>query len=325
MAKWLGRAQLELPVEKARITHKITSLGGDDDFVRVIVGKVGNKKLAAPISSGAGSITSLVKADGLVIIPRGVQGLENGDEVDVHLYRKLLDIERTIFCIGSHDMSLDILAQSLAGKNRRLASSNVGSLGGIISLQRGDAHIAGSHLLDPKTGEYNLKYIHQYLNDLPVNVYGFVGRKQGLIINKGNPKGIHGLQDLENPGVHFINRQRGAGTRVLLEYHLNKLGMEPTAINGFEQEEYTHLGVAAAVASERADCGLGISGAAQALNLDFIPLFNETYQLIIPKEFVNSVLLTPLFEVINSTQFQEAVAAMPGYDVSEMGKLVAEV
>jgi putative molybdopterin biosynthesis protein len=222
-------------------------------------------------------------------------------------------------------MSLDLLAQFLAEKNRRLISSNVGSLGGIIALQRGDAHIAGSHLLDPKTGEYNLKYIYQYLKDIHVNVYGFVGREQGLIINQGNPRGINGLQDLVIPGVHFINRQRGAGTRVLLEYHLTKLGIETSAITGFDQEEYTHLGVAAAVASGRADCGLGIASAAQALNLDFIPLFTETYQLIIPKNFVSIDLLAPLFEEINSTQFQEAVTTMPGYDISDMGKLVAEV
>ena len=325
LAKWLGRNQLELPVEQARLTHKITSPGGDDDYVRVVLGKVGEKKLASPLSRGAGIITSLVRADGIVILPQGVQGAEAGDIVDIHLYRSQAELERTIFCVGSHDMTIDLLAQFLSEHDRRLISANVGSQGGLIALKRGEAHLAGSHLLDPETGAYNLKYIHQYLRGVPVNIYGFVGRKQGLMIKEGNPKGIHGLEDLTRKGVRFINRQRGAGTRVLLDYQLSKSRIEVNLIQGFNQEEYTHLGVAAAVASGRADCGLGIPAAAQSLNLDFIPLFDEIYQLIIPKMFVETLLLSPLFDVIKSYQFKQAVADMPGYDVNEMGILVAEV
>jgi len=339
IAKWLGRRPGELPTESATLTRKVTSPGGDDDYLRVALGKVGDRVLAAPLARGAGVITSLVRADGLVILPRGIQGAEAGEQVTVHLYRSKAEIERTIFCIGSHDMTLDLLAQFLAGYDRRLASANVGSLGGLVALKRGESHLAGSHLLDPETGEYNLAYIRQYLPGVPVKVYGFVGRQQGLIVRKGNPKGIKGLGDLTRPEacpaksskgepsrrVRYVNRQRGAGTRLLLDYHLNRSGIVASSIQGYSQEEYTHLGVAAAVASGRADCGLGIPAAAQSLNLDFIPLFQETYQLVIPKIYAESELLAPLFAVINNKDFHDAVAAMPGYNIGEMGKLVAEI
>ncbi|MDO9129642.1 MAG: molybdopterin biosynthesis protein [Anaerolineales bacterium] len=325
LAKWLGRRPNELPVESATLTRKVTSPGGDDDYIRVAVGKVGERILAAPLARGAGIITSLVRADGLVVLPRGVQGAEAGEQVEVQLYRSRADLERTIFCIGSHDMSLDLLAQFLAEYGRRLASANVGSLGGLIALQRGESHLAGSHLLDPQTGDYNLSYIRQYLPGVSVRLYGFVEREQGLIMRKGNPKCIKGLGDLTRREVHYANRQRGAGTRVLLDYHLNLLGISKGSIQGYNQEEYTHLGVAAAVASGRADCGLGIPAAAQSLDLDFVPLFQETYQLVVPRRFAESALLAPLFDVIESEIFQRAVAAMPGYNVSEMGKLVAEL
>ncbi|MBE3038507.1 MAG: molybdopterin biosynthesis protein, partial [Chloroflexi bacterium] len=325
IAQWTGRHPQELPVEQAYLTRKITSPGGDDDFVRVAVGKVGEKLLAAPLARGAGVISSLVRADGLVLLPRGVQGAEAGEVVDVHLYRSRAELDRTIFCIGSHDMTLDLLAQFLSEHNRRLASANVGSQGGLIALKRGEAHLAGSHLLDPETGEYNLSYIRQYLSGVSMNVYGFVGREQGLIVRRGNPKGVKSLRDLSRPEVHFVNRQRGAGTRVLLDYQLSKIGIPVEAIQGYNQEEYTHLGVAAAVASGRADCGLGIPAAAQSLNLDFIPLFQETYQLLIPKVFAESDLLVPLFVVLDDRAFQQAVVNMPGYDVSQMGRLMAEI
>jgi putative molybdopterin biosynthesis protein len=325
IAKWTGRPPLELPVEKAYLTHKITSPGGDDDYIRVAVGKVGNRLLAAPLARGAGVISSLVRADGLVLLPIGVQGAESGELVEVHLYRSQSEIEKTIFCIGSHDMTLDLLAQFLSHRGRKLASANVGSLGGLIALKNNEAHLAGSHLLDPETGTYNISYIRRYVSEIPVMVFGFVGREQGLLVRRGNPKKISGLEDLRNPEVTFINRQRGAGTRVLLDYHLSRLGITVEDIRGYTQEEYTHLGVAAAVASGRADCGLGITAAAQSLNLDFIPLFQETYQLIIPKVFAMSNLLQPLMDVINNSKFHQAILSMPGYDVSQMGKLICEV
>jgi putative molybdopterin biosynthesis protein len=325
IARWLGRRPLELPVMQAQITRKTVSPAGDDDFIRVVVGQVGEKMLAAPIARGAGVITSLVRADGLVVLPRGVQGVEAGDLVNVRLMRSLDEIKQTIFCIGSHDVILDLLAQFLSEKDRRLVSANVGSQAGLVALRRGEAHLAGSHLLDPQTGDYNLRYVREYLPGVPVKVVGLVHREQGLMVRPGNPRGVKSLQDLAGGKIAFINRQRGAGTRVLFDYHLNLMGIDAAQVRGYDDEEYTHLGVAAAVSSGRADCGMGIPAAAQALELDFIPLFQERYDLIIPRLFAESELLAPLFDLLKSQAFKNAVRALPGYDTDCMGALIEEI
>jgi putative molybdopterin biosynthesis protein len=325
LARWLGRAP-EAPLEvRAKLTRKVTSPAGDDDFMRVALGKVDDQLLAAPLSRGSGVITSLVRADGIAIIPRGSQGLQAGAEVKVRLYRSMRDLERTIFVIGSHDLTLDLIAQYLAARGSRLVSANVGSLGGLVALRRSEAHLAGSHLLDPETGEYNVSYIRQYLPGVAVNLVALVDRQQGLLVPRGNPRGIRSLEDLSNPEVQFVNRQRGAGTRVLLDYHLGLLDIAPEAIRGYTHEEYTHLAVAAAIASGRADCGLGIAAAAEALDLDFLPLYQEHYELVIPKAIYEQALLSPLFEVLADPDFKAAVASLPGYGVERMGELVAEI
>lgn len=324
LAMWLGRAPRELPTAAARLTRKITSPAGDEDYVRVAVGKVGENLLAAPLARGAGVITSLVQADGLVVLPSGVQGVEAGETVTVRLYRSRAELEKTIVCIGSHDLTLDLLAQFLAERGRRLVTANVGSQGGLVALRRGEAHLAGSHLLDPETGEFNIAYIRQYMPGIPVKVVALAGREQGLIVRPGNPAQIRDLADLSRKDVKFVNRQRGAGTRVLLDYHLKRQGISADSIQGYNQEEYTHLGVAAAVASGRADCGLGIAAAAQALHLDFVPLFQERYDLVMPKQYADSELLAPLLDVLSEAEFREGVAKLPGYDVSVMGRLIVE-
>ncbi len=324
LAKWLGRRPVE-PIEiDATLTRKMASPAGDDDYVRVAVGKVGERTLAAPLSRGSGVITSLVRADGIVVVPRGSQGMPAGEQIKVRLYRSPKEIERTIFAVGSHDIVLDVMAQFLATSDRRLASANVGSLGGLVALRREEAHLAGAHLLDPESGEYNLAYIRQYLPGMPVRVMALVGREQGLIVPRGNPKAVESLGDLTNPGVSFVNRQRGAGTRILLDYHLDQMKVNVEQIQGYNHEEFTHLAVAAAVASGRADCGLGIAAAAQALDLDFIPLFKERYDLIIPNEYLEGDLLSPLIEVLSNPSFRELVASLPGYDLSPMGEIIAE-
>ncbi|MCA9977651.1 MAG: molybdopterin biosynthesis protein, partial [Anaerolineales bacterium] len=190
-----------------------------DDFVRVAVGKVGDNVMATPISRGAGVISSLVRADGIVRIPRFSEGADAGTQVTVHLYRTPQEIAQTIVAIGSHDLTLDLLAQFLAaqGQGLRLMSANVGSLGGLVALRRGEAHLAGSHLLDPETGVYNDSYVQRYLPGQTITLVTLVGREQGWIVQPGNPKGVRSWADAANPDVRLVHRQRGAGTRVLLD------------------------------------------------------------------------------------------------------------
>ena len=327
LARWLGRAPRQPPTMPATISRKVLSPMGDDEYLRVTVGKVGERVIATPLTRGAGVITSLVRADGIVRIPRYSEGLQIGDPVTVHLYRAPHEIDNTIIAIGSHDLCLDLLGQFVAERapGMRLASANVGSLGGLIALKRGEAHLAGTHLLDPETGEYNVPYVKKYVSETPIVLVRLVGREQGLMVRGGNPKQIRSLVDLARAEVTFVNRQRGAGTRVLLDYELGKLGVILESIRGYEHEEYTHLAVAAAVASGAADCGLGIHSAAAALGLDFIPLFKERYDLAIPKTFFDSPLLKPLFDVLRDSAFRAAVSRLPGYDIEGMGIIAAEV
>jgi putative molybdopterin biosynthesis protein len=324
LSRWLGRRPNTPEIIQANLTRKVTSPAGDDDYLRVVLGKVNGKILAAPLPKGAGIITSMVNADGVTIIPRGVQGAEAGSQVPVRLYPSSKNIENTIFAIGSHDLSLDLLAQALSGLDRRLISVNVGSQAGLVALQRGEAHFAGSHLLDPQTGQYNLSAIQKYLAGIPVRLIHWVGRSQGLMVCPGNPLHISSLADLARSDVTYVNRQRGAGTRVLLDYQIDKLGIAPQSIKGYELEEYTHLTVAAAIRSGRADCGLGIASAAQALGLDFIPLYSEEYDLVIPLQSFEKGLLDPVMELAHDPKFRKSVAQMPGYDVAHMGDIVAD-
>ncbi len=318
---WLGLPAPQRPTLEAHITRKLLSPAGDEELVRVVVGRVGERTIAAPLSRGAGTLTSLVRADGLVRIPRFLEGVNAGERVTVHLYRAPYEIEHTLLAIGSHDLLLDLLAQTLAegADPRRLVSAHAGSLGGLTALARGEAHLAGSHLLDPETGEYNLSYIRRYLPETPVRVVTLTRREQGFIVAPGNPQRITGLADLTRPDVVYVNRQRGAGTRVLLDYGLAQAGITAEQVQGYTREEVTHLAVAAAVATGLADCGLGIRGAAAALGLDFVPYTWERYDLIIPRAYWESKLLAPLRDVLHSPGFRQAAAALPGYDPTDMG------
>ena len=317
------QAQRRRRVE-ARMARKVVSPMGEDEHVRVALGRVGERMVATPIQRGAGVITSLVRADGLLTVPRLSEGVAAGSKVEVELLRPAEEIERKIVATGSHDLTLDLLASLLrrTDPGLTLSSSNVGSLGGLIALGRGEAHLAGSHLLDEETGEYNLPFVRRYLEGRDVVIVRLVGRTQGLMVPSGNPLGIASLEDLFRDGVSFVNRQRGSGTRVLLDYKLKRLGPEPGRIAGYEREEYTHLGVAAAVAAGRADTGLGILSAARAMGLDFVPLLNEQYDLIIPADFYDGDLLAPLLGLIRSVEFKSAVEALGGYDTSSTGEVV---
>jgi putative molybdopterin biosynthesis protein len=326
LGRLLGVVPPERPKIAAQITRKVLSPMGEDEYLRVKLGKVGDRIIATPLQRGAGIIMSLARADGIVLIPRFSEGVHAGAEVTVELLCRPEDVGRTIVAIGSHDLTLDLLSSELAklSPGLSLSSSNVGSLGGLIALQRGEAHLAGSHLLDEETGEYNLSYVRRLLRDRPTVLVNLVYRDQGFIVPRGNPKKIGGLEDLVRPDVQFINRQKGAGTRVLLDYQLKQLGISPEQINGYRREEFTHLAVAASIAGDTADTGLGILAAARALRLGFVPLLKERYDLVIPRVNYGSPLMQLLLDTLRGPRFRTQVEALGGYDTSQMGEVVGE-
>ncbi len=323
LARALGVAPAEPDRALATLPRKIPSRLGLEEIVRVTLGRVGGRLVANPLGRGAGVITTMVKADGILRIPPNVEGLNAGEEVEIELLRRHEEIERTILASGSHDLSLSILEDCLKRREpgARISATNVGSIAGLVALGRGEAHVAGCHLLDPLSGEYNLADVRRLLADRRVRVVNLVRRRQGLIVARGNPKHIERLEDLTRPGVQFVNRQPGAGTRVLLDFRLAQLGLRATQIRGYEREEFTHMAVAVAVKTAIADAGLGIQQAAAALALDFVPTDVEDYDLVLLEEFAASDLGARLLEVIGSADFASAVAALAGYDTSRSGSI----
>jgi putative molybdopterin biosynthesis protein len=324
LAELEGAVPRSRPRTRARLARKLASPLGMDDWVRVRLGVVGGTMVATPLPRGAGVLTSLVRADGLLVVPAGQEGHHPGDEVEVQLLRGLDEIEHTIVAIGSHDLVLDLAASALRAEDPAvtLASSNVGSLGGLVALRDGLCHIAGSHLLDPATGEYTLPYVDRILGGADAGVVRLVHREQGLIVAEGNPLRLGGIEDLAGPGVRYVNRQRGAGTRVLLDHELRQRGISPDAVHGYAREEPTHLAVAAAVAAGSGDAGLGIMAAARAFGLDFVPVTREPYDLVVAPGALEGPLLAPLWALLHSDRFQQAVTELGGYTTKEMGRRI---
>jgi putative molybdopterin biosynthesis protein len=315
------------PKAVAILSRPISSKPGVEEFVRVKIGMVGDKKMVTPISRGAGVIMSLVRADGILTISAGSEGVGAGEQVEVELLRKPEDILNTLVFIGSHDNILDVLANILhtAKPAIFLSSAHVGSLGGIMAIKRGDAHVAGTHLLDDETGEYNIPFIKKYLADVPLQLVNLVYREQGLLVPKGNPKNISGISDLARNDITFINRQRGAGTRILTDLQLKKMQISPESVQGYDREEYTHMNVASAVANGLVDTGMAIRAAAQALSLDFVPVTKERYDLIVPKHLGNVPQVKHLFKGIHNDQdFRRIVQGLGEYDLKDCGKVFYE-
>jgi putative molybdopterin biosynthesis protein len=319
-----GAAPRERATTTARLARKLASTVGMDDWVRVRLGRVGGDIVATPLPRGAGVLTSLVRADGLLVVPAGLEGHHAGERVQVQLLRGLGEIGRTIVAIGSHDLVLDVAASALRADDPlvTLAGSNVGSLGGLVALRDGLCHLAGSHLLDPATGEYTLPYVERILGSEDVAVVRLVHRDQGLIVARGNPLGLSGIEDVAREGVRYVNRQRGAGTRALLDHELAGRGIEPAQITGYSREEHTHLAVAAAVAAGRADTGLGILAAARAFDLDFVPVAREPYDLVLRASTLDDPLLAPLWELLARPAFRAEVEALGGYSCVETGRRI---
>ena len=311
----------KIAVEPSR---KIASKLGIEEFVRVKLGMVGHRIVATQLPRGAGCITSITEADGIIRIPNSVEGIKDGEPVMAELLRPLASLQNTLVVVGSHDNTLDVLADELRAGERGLilSSSHVGSTGGLMAIKKGACHLAGSHLLDAEDGSYNVSYIKKYLSDTPVKLVHLVYRDQGFMVLPGNPKNIKGIEDLAREDIRFINRQGGSGTRILLDYRLKQIGTDPANIKGYETEEFTHMSVAVAVLSGAADVGLGIYAAAKALKLDFIPVVTEQYDLVIPEVYFEAENIRIVLDTINSARFKARVEALGGYSTKRTGEII---
>ncbi|MGD9568918.1 MAG: molybdopterin biosynthesis protein [Sedimentibacter sp.] len=320
---------LEIEAEKivdATLTRRCMSSLKYHEFVRVKLGYIGGKYVATPLTRGAGATMSLVNADGVLEIEQSIEGIEAGSKVKVKLISSEDKINNTLICIGSHDPIIDIAADIMHSKNKKyfLSSSNVGSTGGLMALKTGETYMAPTHLLDMETGEYNASYLKKYVPDKKIALVKCVNRIQGFIVKKRNPKNITKFADLAREDVKFVNRQRGSGTRLLLDYNLNKLNIDPKKINGYYREEFTHLAVAAAVEAGDADVGLGVFSAASMMGLDFIPVCNEEYDLAIPDEYMDLDIIKTFIETIKSKEFKDKLDELGGYDYSNTGRIILQ-
>jgi len=241
-----------------------------------------------------------------------------GDQIE------LAPTNNSIFIAASHDLALDLLASQLRYKRPEIVVqiTYAGSLSGLISLREGRADVAGIHLLDEETGKYNYPYVKRIFPGVEMIIVHFIYRIQGLMVAEGNPKQIKGLEDLRRPDITMVNRQKGSGTRVLLDLKLQEMGISPGDRKGYQHELDTHLAVASSIASGMADVGLGIEAAALSYGLDFLPLFKERYDLVMASEKYHSEPVSALLEVLGGDEFRETVTKMGGYDASETGVMV---
>lgn len=309
---------------EAQMTRKIASHMGVDEYIYVNLARIQDKYVAYPLSRGAGITTSLVKADGVALLPRGKEGCQAGEVHSVKLMRSREIINNTVVAIGSHDLSMDFLTDLLARNHAlRLMSTNAGSMGGLMALMRGEVHFAGIHLLDPATGDYNLTYLKRYMSGKSWLLVNLAIREQGLIVKKGNPLKIRDLNDLARRDIRYINRQKGSGTRILLDYLLNREKIEADRINGYNREEYTHLAVAAAVKNDACDAALGIYASARAMELDFVPIAEEKYDICLLPEVIGTERLDYILETIRSSDFTSLLMQSGGYRLDLTGEIRA--
>lgn len=321
---WLKTSADSRQYAKAVLTRPVVSGLKYEEFVRVRMGYVENRLMASPLSRGSGVVSSFMKADGILEIPQGVEGFEAGTEVDVCLLSEPEKLKNTVVVIGSHDPLLDELADMLHRNSQEvyMSSAHVGSMGGIMAIRRGEAHVAGCHLLDTATGEYNLTFMKKYFPNGGIRLVRCVGRQQGLMLQKGNPLGIESFTDITREGIRYVNRQKGSGTRILTDYLCKKEKLDISSIYGYEREEMTHTSVAAQIAAGSADVGMGIFSAAQLYELDFIPVCIEEYDLIIPDYAWDTPMVQQLVAVLKSEAFKKKMLELGGYVVENPGEVI---
>jgi putative molybdopterin biosynthesis protein len=320
-------ARQNLPGIKPRIVEttlvkQVASPVGVEEFVRVSVGNVQGKMVCVPQGRGAGLISSLTKAQGVISIDAENTGISAGTKVLTTLLREV-DPSDTLLAIGSHDLSLDIMGVFLRRirKNVSLFCANVGSMGGVMAVRNNETHIAGIHLLDARTGRYNVSFINKYLIEKNCQLVHLAMRQQGLMVKKDNLKNITGINDLVRPDVCFINRQRGSGTRMLFDYELEKSGIDSALIIGYDKEVGTHMAVAASIAAGSADAGMGVKAAALALGLDFIPVAEEEYDLLL--NFAEGDDRQELIcTILKSSEFRHEIEVLGGYDLARAGEIL---
>lgn len=337
IARLAGKTLPPRPTADVVLSRRLPSKLGMEEFVRCALGEVADPRtgtlrmVASPLARGAGNITTACRAQGVIRVPRLSEGAEAGESLTAELVVPRERIARILLAIGSHDNILDLLADGLMAEGReaplalgpvRLASTHAGSMGGLAALREGYCHLAGAHLFDPETGDYNFPFLATYLAGVEVTVVNLAIRHQGLMVAPGNPHGISCLADLATKGLSFVNRQRGAGTRILLDHHLAQEGVPSPELNGYGKEESTHMAVAVNVAMGAADAGLGILAAARALSLDFVPLARERYDLLIPTPLMADVKIETLLALIRDETFQERIRALGGYETTLTGQVM---
>ena len=324
VAEWFHSNMASAQLATATLTRPVVSGLKYQEFVRVRMGEVGGKLTASPLSRGAGVVSSFMKADGILEVPQGTEGYEAGEEVQVRLLSTPEKLQNTLVVIGSHDPLLDEVADMMhrADPTVFMSSSHVGSMGGIMAIRRGEAHAGGCHLLDTETGVYNLSFLKKYFPNGGIRLVRCVGRQQGLMLAKGNPLDIKEFADIAKNGVRYVNRQKGSGTRVLMDYLCEQYAVNVSDIYGYEREELTHTSVAAQIANGSADAGMGIYSAAQLYDLDFLPICIEEYDLIIPDHAWETPVVQQLIATLKSPAFREKMLAMGGYTVDHPGEII---
>jgi putative molybdopterin biosynthesis protein len=305
---------------KAILSKRLVSSLKHKEYVRVKVGAVGGRLVASPLSRGAGAAMSLVRADGFCVIDQNCEGVEAGQTVTVELYRSRSEIKHTLISIGSHDLILDLIGDLMSFHNPGIymSSTHVGSMGGLMALKRGEAHMVPIHLLDEESGEYNLPYLVRLFQE-PMSIIKGVKRIQGLMVQKGNPLNIKGIEDLTR--CRYVNRQRGAGTRVLFDYKLKFLGINSLLINGYEREAVTHMAAAALVSGNSADAAMGIFSAANAMGLDFLPVGEEEYDFAVPVKYLDLPEMLSFIKVLKSEELHHRMDQIGGYRYDLAGEI----
>jgi putative molybdopterin biosynthesis protein len=304
----------------AVLSKRLVSSLKHKEYVRVKVGEVDGRLVASPLSRGAGAAMSLVRADGFCVIDQNCEGIEAGEAVNVELYRSLSEIRHTLVSIGSHDLILDIIGDLMSIHNPGIymSSTHVGSMGGLMALRRGEAHMVPVHLLDEESGVYNIPYLIRLFKE-PMALIKGVKRIQGLMIQKGNPRMIKGIEDLAD--CRYVNRQRGAGTRVLFDYKLKLSGMDASLISGYDREASTHMAAAALVASNSADAALGIYAAASAMDLEFLPIGEEEYDFAVPVKYLDLPEMQSFLQVLKSKELHRRMDEIGGYQYDMAGEI----